>query len=188
MESSPPGSNSRRTLLKQTAVVLGGAVGLAACGQAAAAAAGGAASTGSPSTTTGSAPAPARTGNGWTLLGSGRTLAPAPVDGVVDTTALAFGGPLMDAASGVEVGRFCAQALGRGGFPSGAAGGVEIQSLQLADGALYAVGPAGGDRTERSYAVLGGTGRFTGARGTCVVREAPGSGARRSLVFDISLS
>src|SRR5215472_12629296 len=177
MESSPPGSSSRRTLLMQTAVVLGGAVGLAACGQASAAAAGGPASTGSPAT-----------GNGWTLLGSGRTLAPAPVDGVVDTTAIAFGGVLMDAASGVEVGRFCAQPLGRAGFPSGASGGVEIQSLQLADGALYAVGPAGGDRSERSYAVLGGTGRFTGARGTCVVREAPSGGTRRSLVFDISLS
>jgi len=173
MESSPPGSSSRRTLLMQTAVVLGGAVGLTACGQASAAASGG---------------STLATGNGWTLLGSGRTLAPAPVDGVVDTSAIAFGGVLMDAASGVEVGRFCAQALGRAGFPSGAAGGVEIQSLQLADGALYAVGPAGGDRSERSYAVLGGTGRFTGARGTCVVREAPGGGARRSLVFDISLS
>ena len=63
-----------------------------------------------------------------------------------------------------------------------------IQSLQLVDGALYAVGPAGSDRTERSYAVLGGTGRFTGARGTCVVREMPGSGARRSLLFEISLA
>ena len=177
MESSPPGSSSRRTLLMQTAVVLGGAVGLAACGQASAAAAGGPASTGSTAT-----------GNGWTLLGSGRTLAPAPVDGVVDTTAIAFGGVLMDASSGVEVGRFCAQALGRSGFPSGASGGVEIQSLQLADGALYAVGPAGSDRSERSYAVLGGTGRFTGARGTCVVQEVPGGGARRSLVFNISLS
>jgi hypothetical protein len=178
MESSPPGSSSRRTLLMQTAIVLGGAVGAAACGQASAAAPSGPASTRST----------AGTGNAWTLLGSGRTLAPAPVDGVVDTTAIAFGGVLMDAASGVEVGRFCAQALGRAGFPSGAAGGVEIQSLQLMDGALYAVGPAGGDRTERSYAVLGGTGRFTGARGTCVVREAPGSGARRSLLFDISLA
>jgi hypothetical protein len=176
MESSPPGSSSRRTLLMQTAVVLGGAVGLAACGQAAAS--GGPASTGST----------AATGNAWTLLGSGRILAPAPVDGVVDTSAIAFGGALMDASTGAEVGRFCAQTLGRAGFPSGAAGGVEIQSLQLADGALYAVGPAGSDRTERSYAVLGGTGRFTGARGTCTVREAPGGGVRRSLVFEISLS
>jgi hypothetical protein len=178
MESSPPGSSSRRTLLMQTAIVLGGAVGVAACGQASAAGSGGPALTGST----------AATGNAWTLLGSGRTLAPAPVDGVVDTTAIAFGGVLMDAASGVEVGRFCAQALGRAGFPSGAGGGVEIQSLQLVDGALYAVGPAGSDRTERSYAVLGGTGRFTGARGTCVVREMPGSGARRSLLFEISLA
>ena len=110
MESSPPGSSSRRTLLMQTAIVLGGAVGVAACGQASAAGSGGPASTGSR----------AATGNAWTLLGSGRTLAPAPVDGVVDTSAIAFGGVLMDDARGVEMGRFCAQPLGRAGFPGGA--------------------------------------------------------------------
>jgi hypothetical protein len=178
MESST-GEPSRRTVLQHTAALLGGVVGAAACGQA---------GTQQPAAgANGPAAAPVG-GATMTLVGTGRTLVPPPVDGVVDTGAIAFGGDLLDAATGLEVGSFYAQALGRSGFPGGSAVGLEIQSLQLAGGALYAVGPAGSDRTERSYAVLGGTGRFTGARGTCVVREAPGGGVRRTLEFDISLA
>jgi hypothetical protein len=178
MESSISGS-SRRTLLQRTAVLLGGAVGVAACGQAGTRQAAAAATR---------PPVAPVAGTAWMLRGSGRTLVPAPVDGVVDPAAIAFGGELIDPATGAEVGRFRAQALGRAGFPGQLAGNFEIQSLQLAGDALYAVGPAGSDRTERSYTVIGGTGRFAGARGTCVVREAPGGGARRALQFDISLS
>jgi len=176
MESSS--GSSRRTLLQHTAALLGGVVGVAACGQAGAQ---------QPPAGSGGLAAAAVGGTGMTLVGTGRILVPAPVDGVVDTGAVAFGGDLLDAATGLQVGSFCAQALGRAGFLGGPAGGLEIQGLQFAGGALYAVGPAGGDRTERSYAVLGGTGRFAGARGTCVVREAPGGGVRRTLEFDISL-
>jgi hypothetical protein len=100
---------------------------------------------------------------------------------------MAFGGEILDPATGLEVGRFRVQPLGPAG-PLALAGGLEIQTLQLGEGTLFALGAAGGDRALRSYAVIGGTDRFAGARGTCVVREAAGGGPRAALEFTLSLS
>jgi hypothetical protein len=116
-------------------------------------------------------------GADFSLLGEGRPLVRAPVGGVVDRSAAGFGGGLRDGGTGAAVGRFQAQALGPGG--------MELLQLELAEGALYAAGPSGGSRHERSYAVLGGTGKLAGVRGTLTTRETGDGG---TLEFSGTLS
>jgi hypothetical protein len=66
-----------------------------------------------------------------------------------------------------------------------ASANLEFQTLTLADGTLFGMGAPGASvRNERHRAVLGGTGRFAGARGTYVERE----GEDGSLEFVVTLS
>jgi len=169
------GGSPRRVFIQGAAALLGGMAGVAACGQA---------GSGPPPPET--APLPPPTGT-WTLLGSGRVLASAPWDGVVDADSVAFGGEILEPASGGALGSFRFQALGPAGAALGLGDGLELQSLHLAEGAIYAVAVAAGDRADRSYAVLGGTGRYAGARGACRVHES-GTGLRRSMTFTLTLS
>jgi len=59
---------------------------------------------------------------------------------------------------------------------------VEFQTFQLPDGVLFGVGAGGGAGAQRTWAVLGGTGRFAGARGTYVEREVSVAPAGRGAV------
>ena len=92
---------------------------------------------------------------------------------------------LLDAPDGRVVGEFVATALGAeaafGALGPGTAG-LEMQSFRIADDTLFGIGAGGARGRERAYAVLGGTGRFAGARGTCVERELSGGGPGRGHV------
>ena len=92
---------------------------------------------------------------------------------------------LLDAPDGRSVGEFVATALGAeasfGAIGPGACG-LEMQSFRIGDDALFGIGAGGAHGRERAYAVLGGTGRFAGARGTCLEREVSGGGPGRGHV------
>ena len=92
---------------------------------------------------------------------------------------------LLDTPDGRVVGEFVATALGAeasfGAIGPGRSG-LEMQSFRIADDSLFGIGACGARGSERAYAVLGGTGRFAGARGTCVERELSGGGPGRGHV------
>ena len=90
---------------------------------------------------------------------------------------------LYDAPEGSSVGEFVATALGAEasfGAQGACVSGLEMQSFRVGDDTLFGIGAGGARGAERAYAVLGGTGRFAGARGSCLEREmgggAPGRG------------
>ena len=82
-------------------------------------------------------------------------------------------GELLDGPAGRPIGEFFTSgfrletALG----PHPLAGSnLEFQTFQLPEGTLFGIGAPGGSG-ERSFAVLGGTGRFGGASGSYVERD-----------------
>lgn len=90
---------------------------------------------------------------------------------------------LLDASEGAVVGEFVATALGAEasfGVLGASLSGLEMQTFRMGDDTLFAIGMSSGRDAARAYALLGGTGRFAGARGTCLEREidsrAPGRG------------
>jgi hypothetical protein len=90
---------------------------------------------------------------------------------------------LLEEPGGPAVGTFHANGLGPvaplAGLPM--APRLELQTFVLGDGMLFGLG-ALGQAGERACAVLGGTGRFSGASGTYVEREASDPGAGRGTV------
>jgi hypothetical protein len=101
-------------------------------------------------------------------------------------------GDLLDGPDGSLVGEFHANgfcletALG---LPAPAVSSLEFQTFQLSDGTLFGVGAPGGAGSERTWAVLGGTGRFAGARGTYVERDLSVAPVGRGAVeFILTLS
>ena len=65
---------------------------------------------------------------------------------------------------------------------AGSAGPDLLHRLELPDGTLLAVGPAGVEETD--FSVVSGTGRYLGATGTYKARQAPRAG---ELVLDLML-
>jgi hypothetical protein len=98
------------------------------------------------------------------------------------------GGELLDGPAGQPVGEFFASAFqletALGAHPL-AASNLEFQTFRLPEGTLFGIG-APGTREERSFAVLGGTGRFGGASGSYLERERP-SGPVGAVEFVITL-
>ncbi len=102
-------------------------------------------------------------------------------------------GDLVDPAAGTRVGEFSTN-----GFcpetPFGhqflAASNIELQTFKLPDGTLFGIGAAGpGAGREQTYAILGGTGRFAGARGSYVARTTtPEPGGRDAVEFTLTLT
>jgi hypothetical protein len=87
---------------------------------------------------------------------------------------------LYDAPAGRSVGEFVATTLGAEasfGAQGACVSGLEMLSFRVGEDTLFGIGAGGARGAERAYAVLGGTGRFAGARGTCLEREIGGSGA-----------
>jgi hypothetical protein len=79
-------------------------------------------------------------------------------------------GELIDAVQGTPVGEFYAAAFAVGGGPHPAHGErLELHTFKLRDGTIIGSGTAG--QLEGVFAILGGTGRFAGARGTYVARQ-----------------
>ena len=121
-----------------------------------------------------------------TLYGRHRPTPPrGPLGGRAGGGRLAGYGDLLDGPDGRPVGEFYANGFGpETAFEPAvpAAWSVELQTFQLPDGALFGVGAAGGAGGPRTWAVLGGTGRFAGARGTYVEREVSVAPAGRGAV------
>lgn len=82
-----------------------------------------------------------------------------------------FEGELRDRPDGRRVGELHAAAFTlRGPGGGGAAERIELHTFVLEDGTL--VGSGAGGASGGSFAILGGTGRFAGARGSYVLRRS----------------
>ena len=171
-------SPERRTLLQRGLVALAAGLGLGAGGRSAAA-----------------APAAPPTPAAGVVVLRGRRR-PASPQGRLPRGAtaprLVREGELVDDA-GATVGRFSSSSF-CGESPFGpqiaAASSLELQAFHLEDGSsLFGIGSAAGPSTSgRALAILGGTGRFAGARGTYQEREVEGgSGGRGSVEFVVTL-
>ena len=171
-------SPERRTLLQRGLVALAAGLGLGAGGRSAAAA----------------PAAPPTPAVGVVVLRGRRR--PASPQGRLPRGAtaprLVREGELVDDA-GAAVGRFSSSSF-CGESPFGpqiaAASSLELQAFHLEDGSsLFGIGSAAGPSAGgRALAILGGTGRFAGARGTYQEREVEGgSGGRGSVEFVVTL-
>lgn len=86
------------------------------------------------------------------------------------------GGEILDRAGGLAVGQFhanCFSAESTFGTPNPfAASNVEMHTIRLADGMIFGMG-ANNSKTdiEKAHAIIGGTGKFAGARGTYIIAE-----------------
>ena len=177
-------SPERRSLLQRGLVALAAGLGLGAGGRSAAAA---------PAVATASTASTASAGGVVVLRGRRR---PASPQGRLPRGAtaprLVREGELVDDA-GAAVGRFSSSSF-CGESPFGpqiaAASSLELQAFHLEDGSsLFGIGSAAGPSAGgRALAILGGTGRFAGARGTYQEREVEGgSGGRGSVEFVVTL-
>ena len=99
-------------------------------------------------------------------------------------------GDLLEGPEGAKVGEFSATCFGPKS-PFGYAGSdhaVELQTLKLTNGTLFGIGSAGPMADgERAQAILGGTGRFAGAKGSYVIRQNPAGRGEESVEFVITL-
>lgn len=100
------------------------------------------------------------------------------------------GGEILDASGAQTVGHFYANCFGTEstfGTPNPfAASNVEMHTIRLADGMLFGMG-ASNSRTERekAHAIIGGTGKFAGARGTYIIAETGGSQSASHLTINL---
>lgn len=175
-----PGSPNRRTLLRRGLLMIAGALGLVAAerrspGQAVAAP---------------SRPEAALTPGPTSLRFYGRGWRPQAQASLLgrrsDGDHLVGYGDLLDAPDGVVVGRFCTNGFCPEtpfGHAIAAAPTIEFQTLALKDGTVFGMGAGalnvGGERT---YAILGGTERYAGARGTYTARTTSAEPTGRSAV------
>lgn len=166
---------TRREALKQGLVLLGAAVGVGTAGRVVAT-----------SGTSGEGPPPAattpagRTAEQLTLHGQRWHLSsPSLEPGQLPDRGhrLVGQGELTDGPGGEKVGEFFATSFGldspgRVG-PAGVTA-LELHTFNLADGSIIGTGTATAslDR-EDVFAIVGGTGRFVGARGSYVARQRP---------------
>lgn len=101
-------------------------------------------------------------------------------------------GELLDAPDGVLVGRFCTNGFCPEtpfGHALAASPTIEFQTLTLEDGTLFGMGAAALDAgSEKTYAILGGTGLFAGARGTYAARTTSAEPGGAAVEFILSLT
>ena len=159
-------STSRRSALKRGLAAVGGLVGVGVGDRIVGAAPAGAAESGGPQQLT-------LYGRDW------HSYSPVRPAGVLPSRGdrLLASGDLHLAPDGEKIGEFHAAAFtlappGQVG-PSGA-GSLELHTLQLDDGSIVAAGVASPDTDlEDVFAIIGGPGRYAGARGTYVARQRP---------------
>jgi hypothetical protein len=91
---------------------------------------------------------------------------------------------LLDAPDGVLVGRFCTNGFCPEtpfGHAIAASPTIEFQTLALKDGTVFGMGAGAlNAAAERTYAILGGTERYAGARGTYTARTTSAEPTGRS--------
>ena len=156
----------RRTLLQRGLALLGGAFGGAIASREAQAA------------PLGSAEVTLR------LIGSRRP-AVRVAKGLGAASHLVCSGDLLSGPGGETVGAFHTNGLCLEtslGSRLAAPSNIAFQSFTLPDGSLFGVGPGPAAGGERTCALLGGTGRFAGARGSYVERASPSASQGRDTV------
>jgi len=152
----------RRNILKSGALLLAGAMGLGDLSRSSVAEAASADGGGTTVFTL--------YGRQWQLYAADRRTGSVPVKG----DRVAMYGEFLDATGGRKVGEFYASCFcvdspfGAGPF---AATNVEMHTLNLEGGTLIGMGSASAG--ENQYAIVGGTGRFLGARGSYIARQRP---------------
>lgn len=166
----------RRTLLQRGLALLGGALGVGAIG-------------GEVHGRSAASGAPAHT---LKLLGRRRASTrvakgPDSASHHVVCTGDLFDGPEGETVGSFHTNGFClATTLGP---PLPAESNIAFQTFDLADGSLFGLGPGPSAGGERTCAVLGGTGRYAGARGTYVERApSQGPAGRDAVEFIFTLS
>jgi hypothetical protein len=103
---------------------------------------------------------------------------------------LVCGGEILDQAGGRIVGQFYANCFGAestfGTTNPFAASNVEMHTIRLADGMLFGMG-ASNSKTdhEKAHAIIGGTGRFAGARGAYTIAETGASHRGAKLTINL---
>jgi hypothetical protein len=92
---------------------------------------------------------------------------------------------LLDRPDGAPIGEFFASGFqfetAFGPLP-GAPSNVELHTFRLGEDTLFGIGAPSPRGRERTHAVLGGTGRFAGARGSYVERDVEGGAPGRGRV------
>jgi hypothetical protein len=160
--ANPP---ARRTFLQRLLLFLGGGVGLAASTRV------GARGEVESAGVRGTAPPRERT---LTVHGRWMSSATAWGGGQAPRDHGVRHGVIVDEAGGEACGELTANTFsesGPFGPPSSLTSALELQTLRLRDGTLFGLGaPKSGECEERAFAVLGGTGRFAGARGSYLER------------------
>jgi len=167
----------RRTLLQQGLALLGGGVAFAAGTRWA---------RGTPAQAAPSGAAP------LTFYARIRPVSGSLHSGTHGDTRLIASGELLDAPGGKRIGDFSTNCFCLGtpfGPHATAASNVEMQVLQLQDGTIFgmsAPNPAGGPKI---HAIVGGTARYAGARGTYVQQAAATPARGHELVeFVVSIT
>lgn len=133
----------------------------------------------------------APTGGTIKLLGRGFHAFTAERVGLLPSKGDAYSvyGELLD-ASGVKVGDFVASCVATDSpfeISGEGVGSIETQTLNLRDGSI--VGMGAGTGATRAYAIVGGTGRYAGARGSYTATiDTYGLGGSGAAAFEITLS
>jgi hypothetical protein len=98
-------------------------------------------------------------------------------------------GELLSSPAGDKCGEFYAACLAIDSpfqVTGDGTGSLEIHTLVLAEGSIVAMGAGGG--VERSFAIVGGTGKYTGARGSYTAnQDTYGLGGRGTAAFKLKL-
>lgn len=112
-------------------------------------------------------------GTGWHLHSADRVRGELPRNG----DRLSMHGILLDAVDGQETGQFysacfCPETPGRSGSFAGIS--LEMHTFTLAEGTIMGIG-LGGPLSSKAnrFAIVGGTGRFTGIRGDYTAMQDP---------------
>jgi hypothetical protein len=168
----------RRTLLQRGLVAIGAAIGVGAGLRRASAWA-----------DAGPDPRPPASEGGRTLRlhGRGRTVATA---GKSAGSRSLRRYELLDGPGGRPVGEFFASGFQLEtpfGPQPAAASNIELHTFRLGEDTLFGIGAPAPRGPERTHAILGGTGRFAGARGSYVEREVHGAPGRGRVEFVVTL-
>lgn len=162
------GMTRRRGLIRRGLQAAGGALGLGLLGRAAE----------SPAAAAPVAPSVAEAttltlrGRGWRLVS--RDFRPGQYPSAGDRATIF--GELVGEADGEKVGEFYATSFyvdARFGDGPNAADSHQIHTLNLPDGTLSGVGTATFGPSPDTFAIVGGTGRYLGARGSYTVSQSP---------------
>jgi hypothetical protein len=169
----------RRTLLQRGLAVVGGALGLRAME--------GKAEAGPPPASPITAP-----GAAFKLYGRRRTVPPPGRGAAPGMGHQVRYGELLDCPDGEVTGTFCSNGFCLEtpfGPPVRAASNIEFQTFTLPDGTLFGIGAAPAGPHESVHAILGGTGRFAGVRGSYVERPtASGTASPGVVEFVVTLT